>query len=292
MSPNADHPDFGVVVLTLGKRLEDLRRGLESVLAQEDVVVDVVVVGNGWEPVDLPVGVRALGLPENVGIPAGRNAGVDQVAGDLLFFLDDDAYLPDPNFLASIKGRFASDPVLGLIQPRVEDPTGAQPPGRWVPRLRVGDRTRSGPATTLWEGATAVRRWVFEAAGGWPDEFFYGHEGIDLVWRIWDAGYMCWYAGDLVVHHPVISPLRHEEFYRMNARNRVWLAKRNLPVILVPMYVGSWIGLTLARTRDRDALRRWFSGLSEGVREAPAQRRPMKWRTAWRLTRAGRPPVV
>ena len=44
MSPNADHPDFGVVVLTLGKRPEDLRRGLESVLAQEDVVVDVVVV--------------------------------------------------------------------------------------------------------------------------------------------------------------------------------------------------------------------------------------------------------
>ena len=284
--------DFGVVVLTMGQRPEDLSRGVESVLAQQDVVVDVVVVGNGWEPVDLPVGVRTLGLPENVGIPAGRNAGVDQVAGDLLFFLDDDAYLPDPNFLASIKGRFASDPVLGLIQPRVEDPTGAQPPGRWVPRLRVGDRTRSGPATTLWEGATAVRRWVFEAAGGWPDEFFYGHEGIDLVWRVWDAGYTCWYAGDLVVHHPVINPLRHEEFYRMNARNRVWLAKRNLPVILEPMYVGSWIGLTLARTRDSDALRMWFSGLSEGVRKAPAQRRPMKWRTAWRLTRAGRPPVV
>jgi hypothetical protein len=58
------------------------------------------------------------------------------------------------------------------------------------------------------------------------------------------------------------------------------------------LYVGSWIGLTLARTRDRDALRVWFSGLSEGVRTAPAQRRPMKWRTAWRLTRAGRPPVV
>ena len=284
--------DFGVVVLTMGQRPEDLSRGVESVLAQQDVVVDVVVVGNGWEPVDLPVGVRTLGLPENVGIPAGRNAGVDQVAGGLLFFLDDDAYLPDPTFLASIKGRFASDPALGLIQPRVEDPTGAQPPGRWVPRLRVGDRTRSGPATTLWEGATAVRRWVFEAAGGWPDEFFYGHEGIDLVWRVWDAGYTCWYAGDLVVHHPVISPLRHEEFYRMNARNRVWLAKRNLPAILEPMYVGSWIGLTLARTRDRDALRMWFSGLSEGVREAPAQRRPMKWRTAWRLTRAGRPPVV
>jgi len=284
--------DFGVVVLTMGKRPEDLDRAVTSLLAQRDVDLDVVVVGNGWEPIGIPNGVTTLGLEANVGIPAGRNAGVDHVEGDLLFFLDDDASIPDPYFLASIKGRFDSDPQLGLIQPRVEDPTGLEPPGRWVPRLIVGDRTRSGPATTLWEGATAVRRSAFDAAEGWPDEFFYGHEGIDLVWRVWDAGYTCWYAGDLVVHHPVINPLRHEEFYRMNARNRVWLAKRNLPVILEPLYVGSWVGMTLVRVRDRDALRAWFSGLGEGIRENPAQRRPMKWSTAWRMAKAGRPPLV
>lgn len=284
--------DFGVVVLTMGKRPEDLRRAVASVLDQREVEVDVVVVGNGWRPTGLPDGVKTLALTENVGIPAGRNAGVDEVDGDLLFFLDDDASIPDPHFLASVKGRFDSDPQLGLIQPRVEDATGLEPPGRWVPRLIAGDRTRSGPATTLWEGATSIRRSAFDAADGWPAEFFYGHEGIDLVWRVWDAGYVCWYAGDLVVHHPVINPLRHEEFYRMNARNRVWLAKRNLPVVLEPLYVGSWIGLTVVRVRDRKALKAWFNGLAEGVRDQPEQRRPMKWKTAWRMTRAGRPPIL
>jgi len=284
--------DFGVVVLTMGKRPEELHRAITSLLEQRDVELDVVVVGNSWQPTGLPQGIKTLGLEENVGIPAGRNAGVDHVEGELLFFLDDDASIADPYFLASIKGRFDSDATVGLIQPRVEDPTGLEPPGRWVPRLFVGDRTRSGPATTLWEGATTIRRSVFEAANRWPDEFFYGHEGIDLVWRVWDAGYTCWYAGDLVVHHPVINPLRHEEFYRMNARNRVWLAKRNLPVVLEPLYVGSWVAMTLARVRDREALRAWFSGLGEGIRENPGQRRPMKWSTAWRMTKAGRPPVV
>ena len=284
--------DIGVVILTMGKRPEDLRRAIDSVLAQQDIQVEAVVVGNGWEPTDLPAGVAALGLPENVGIPAGRNAGVPYVGGDLLFFLDDDASLPDPHFLASIKGRFDSDPQLGLIQPRVEDPTGLQPPGRWVPRLRVGDRTRSGPATTLWEGATAIRRAAFDAAGGWPEEFFYAHEGIDLVWRVWDAGYTCWYAGDLVVHHPVIDPARHDEFYRMNARNRVWLAKRNLPAPLEPLYVATWSLLSLARLPDQRARRVWLDGLREGIRETPNDRRPMAWETAWRMTRAGRPPVV
>jgi GT2 family glycosyltransferase len=285
-------PTFGVVVLTMGKRPDDLRRGLESVLAQQGVQTDVVVVGNGWEPTGLPDGVRTLALPENVGIPAGRNAGVPEVSGEYLFFLDDDADLPDPTFLASVADRFAADPELGLIQPRVVDPTGLEPPRRWVPRLRVGNPMASSPATALWEGAVAMRRELFDRIGGWPDEFFYAHEGIDLVWRVWDEGYVPWYAADLVAHHPVIDPARHEVYYRLNARNRVWLARRNLPVVLEPVYVGTWVGMTLLRVRDKDALRAWFGGLREGVAERPAGRRAMKWRTVWAMTKAGRPPVI
>ena len=67
--------DFGVVILTMGTRPVELRRAIDSVLEQRDVTCDIVVVGNGWEPVDLPDGVRAHGLERNVGIPAGRNAG-------------------------------------------------------------------------------------------------------------------------------------------------------------------------------------------------------------------------
>ncbi|MCX6601979.1 MAG: glycosyltransferase, partial [Acidobacteria bacterium] len=200
------NPAYGVVVLTMGKRPTELARGLQSLLNQKNVELDIVVVGNGWQPQGLPVGVKALALAENVGIPAGRNAGVEHVQGELLFFLDDDASLADDNFLATVAQRFNDDPKLGLIQPRVVDPTGLAAPGRWVPRLRVGDPAAPGPATSLWEGAVAMRRALFDRIGGWPDEFFYAHEGIDLVWRVWDEGFTPWYAGDLVVHHPVIDP--------------------------------------------------------------------------------------
>ena len=285
-------PRIGVVVLTMGRRPEDLQRGLASLAAQRDVDCDVVVVGNGWDPVGLPDGVRGLHLPENLGIPAGRNAGVPLVQGELLFFLDDDAWLPDARFLAGLAARFDADPELGLVQPRVVDPSNPNAPGRWVPRLRVGDPATPGPATALWEGAVMMRRSVLDAAGGWPDCFFYAHEGIDLVWRVWDAGFVAWYAGDVVVHHPVIDPARHDVYYRLNARNRVWLARRNLPLVLEPAYVGTWIGITMLRMRDRDAQRAWWAGLREGVRERPPGRRPMRWRTVWRMTRAGRPPII
>ena len=135
------------MVLTMGNRPADLRAGLESLLAQRDVVLDVVVVGNGWEPTGLPEGVRGLGLPVNRGIPAGRNAGVGEVAGDLLFFLDDDAVLPTDDVLSRMAAQLAADPTLGLIQPRVVDPEGREAPRRWTPRVRVGDPGRSSPAT-------------------------------------------------------------------------------------------------------------------------------------------------
>src|SRR5690349_22384063 len=93
-------PRVGVVVLTQGNRPDDLAAGLDMVLRQRDVTTDIVVIGNPWEPTGLPAGVRGIGLPEGLGIPGGRNAGVPHVAGDLLFFLDDDARPATEDYLA------------------------------------------------------------------------------------------------------------------------------------------------------------------------------------------------
>jgi GT2 family glycosyltransferase len=93
-------PRVGVVVLSQGRRPDGLAASLASVLRQERVALDVVVVGNGWGPQGLADGVRGIHLAENLGIPAGRNAGVPHVAGEALFFLDDDETVPSATFLA------------------------------------------------------------------------------------------------------------------------------------------------------------------------------------------------
>ena len=283
---------FGVVVLTQGKRPEDLTRALESLLAQRDVTTDIVVIGNGWEPIGLPAGVRSVGLPENLGIPAGRNAGVPYVGGELLFFLDDDASLPTPDVLAELADRFQADPGLGLIQPRVADPAGLPSPRRWTPRLRVGDPTHSSDVAAVWEGGVALRRKVFDTTHGWPAEFFYAHEGIELAWRVWDAGYRVRYDGDIVVNHPVIAPTRHSVFHRFSARNRVWLARRNLPLPIGVIYVAVWFVISALRLRAKADASEMMHGYWEGITEPCGQRRRVQWRTVWRMTRAGRPPVV
>jgi GT2 family glycosyltransferase len=288
---------FGVVILTQGTRPEDLKRGFRSLQAQRDVDLDVVVVGNGWRPEGLPDGFKALHLEENLGIPAGRNAGVPVVSGEFLFFLDDDAWLPEDDFLASCARLFREHPDIGMIQPRIEDPADPAAPQRWIPRLRKGGSHDSSNVFSVVEMAIAMRRDVFEMTGGWPSSFWYAHEGIEFAWRVWDTGFRTWYDGGLRAGHPVIDPRRHEEFFRLNARNRVWLARRNLHWPFSWAYVGSWTLVQLARSRRQpQQLKPWFAGWRSGWTQDPwapgEARRKLKWSTIFRMGAAGRWPVI
>ena len=282
---------IGCIVLTQGRRPAELAAALDSLAAQAGVEHESVVVGNGWTPIDLPAGVRAVALAEDRGIPGGRNAGVDAVGGELLFFLDDDARLAAPDALARVAERF-QDPGLGMLQLRVRPSDGGPAPRDWVPRLRVGDPARSSELTAVWEGAVAVRRTVFEQAGGWPEEFRRGHEGVDLAWRIMDTGRRVVYAGDIEVLHPSYRTAPHDHSAYYGARNRVFLARRNLPLPLGVLYVAGFVLRMLPVLRTPARARAALRGYRDGLRQPCGPRRRLRASTLWRMTRAGRPPVI
>ena len=282
---------FACVVLTQGRRPAELGAAIGSLLSQRGVDVDVVVVGNGWEPEGLPAGVKSVALETDAGIPAGRNAGVPAVRGELLFFLDDDARLASPDALERVAARMTPD--VGLLQLRVAPSTPGVPPRDWVPRLRVGDPARSSDVTAVWEGAVAIPRAVFERVGGWPAEFRFAHEGIDLAWRVLDTGRRVVYAGDIAALHPVYKPAAHDYSAYHGARNRVWLARRHLPLPLAVLYVLGFMARTLpllARSRERMA--EAARGYRDGLRGQCGRRRPLRARTLWRMTMTGRPPII
>ena len=285
-------PEISAVLLTLGDRPTELARAVASIRAQRDVEVEVVVVANGADVLDPPEGVRVVRLQDNVGIPAGRNAGWRETSGPIVMFLDDDGWLADSGVFALLLREFADDPALGIVSLRIADPAGGATARRHVPRLRASDPMRSGPVTTFLGGACAVRREVLLRCGGLPDGFFYAHEETDLAWRAIDDGWGIRYEAEASMLHPATLPSRHLTYYRLNARNRVWLARRRLPWPLVPVYTATWAVLTVARTHDKDGLRTWFRGFAEGWRTDPGERDPMRWNTVWRMTKLGRPPVV
>jgi GT2 family glycosyltransferase len=283
------------VILTMGNRQAELERAVLSAVAlgaAHDDGAEVVVVANGTDVPPVPPGVLTLRLPENAGVAGGRNAGVAVCAGDVVLFLDDDGWYPDTGLGEHVASRFAADPRLAVLSFRVVDPEGG-PGARWhVPRLRAGDPERSSVVTTFAGGACAIRRSAFEEAGGLPDQFFYAHEETDLAWRLIELGYRLEYDGAARMCHPAVPNARHATWYRLDGRNRVLIARRNLPWPLAWVYLLNWVMLTAARERSLGAVRAWLAGFAEGWRLDPAGRHPISLGTAWRMTRAGRPPVI
>ena len=292
---------LGAVILTMGNRPEELQDLLRSVAEQNGDPIDVVVIGNGIKASQLPglEQVRTLDLPDNLGIPGGRNRGFDlllalpdQQRPEAVLVLDDDGKLDGPDAAERIRAAFEADPALGIVSFRICDPVSGEVQRRHVPRVRVGDPNRSSKVTTFLGGASAIRTAVIDQVGGLPDDWFYCHEETDQAWRALDAGWSIEYRADLTLLHPKSLPSRHATYAYNVARNRVWLARRNLPGVLIPAYLGVWAALTFARTRNREILRVWLRGFAAGWRTPCGPRRPMSWGTVWRMTRLGRPPVI
>ncbi|MET9443547.1 hypothetical protein [Streptomyces sp. NPDC006610] len=70
-------PRIDVIVLTMNDRPSEETAAQETLVAQAGVDVRVCVVGTGCRPEVVPPGALSISLPENVGIPAGRNAGAE-----------------------------------------------------------------------------------------------------------------------------------------------------------------------------------------------------------------------
>jgi GT2 family glycosyltransferase len=284
---------LSIVILTMGNRPQEVLRAIESTAPLRAAGAELVVVGNGADPPPVPDGARTLRLTRNAGVAGGRNAGLAACTGDVVLFLDDDGWYPEPGPLGQqVADRFAAEPELAVLAFRVLDPAGGAG-ARWhVPRLRAGDPERSSVVTTFAGGACAIRRSAYCEAGGFPDAFFFGHEETDLSWRLTELGYRIEYDAAARMCHPAVSNARHPAWYRTEARNRVWLARRNLPWPVAFCYLADWLVLTVLRERSAVALRAWFAGFADGWRLDPGPRQPISLRAMWRLTRAGRPPLI
>jgi hypothetical protein len=108
-----------------------------------------------------------------------------------------------------------------------------------------------------------------------------------------DTGRRVLYLGDVAAQHPVYATAPHDYSAFYGARNRVWLARRHLPWPVAALYVLGFMARTLpllarSRPRLRDALR----GYAAGLREPCGPRKPLRVETLWRMTRAGRPPLL
>lgn len=224
------------VVLLSWNRLDDTLAAVDSVLAQEIDSLALWVVDQGSSPEQVAAlgrlsahlpDVNLIELPRNVGVPAGRNIGINAGTAEFVVCLDNDAVFDTPYALSSAVDRLASDPGLGAVAFRaLEHSTRELDLGSWAyPRVHM-QTSNPVPVTRFVGVGHALRRAAFIDAGGYDEELFFCEEELDLSYRMIDSGYRILYDPSIVVLHKASAEERIDW-----DRGRVYHQARNAVVV-------------------------------------------------------------
>jgi GT2 family glycosyltransferase/glycosyltransferase involved in cell wall biosynthesis len=219
-----------VAIIILNRNQGEFTRDCLASLQQIDYpYFRILVVDNGSTDNSLPPvaqefpQVDFLWLKRNVGVAAGRNAGVREVLGHqpaYVLFLDNDT-LVAPDFLTRLVGRMNSGLGIGAVQPKIYF---ADPPdricsfgGKFYPRISHYRHPQSGrydsaktqlavDIDTVSGCAGLMRASVFHEIGLLDETYSpYCHEDVDWSLRMRKAGYRLMVEPAAVVWHRVSS---------------------------------------------------------------------------------------
>jgi cellulose synthase/poly-beta-1,6-N-acetylglucosamine synthase-like glycosyltransferase len=148
--------------------------------------------------------------------PAGRarDLGVGRAKGEIIVFIDDDAYFGHERVLEMLISTLDADPTIGIVGPaKVLSPNAtqlqrriAEEVPRWIYPV-VHEDTESNPPlnsygyTGITTTCAAMRRAVFEQVGGFDEQLTTGPEDTEFFYRVRRAGYRFIIPRDCWVYH-------------------------------------------------------------------------------------------
>jgi GT2 family glycosyltransferase len=179
---------------------------LESLLALEYPNFEIIVVDDGSTDATAEIarrfGVRLISTP-NRGLSSARNTGLAAATGEVVAYIDDDAYA-DPHWLT-----YAVSALLGGRHAAVGGPN-VPPPGDGPVAAAVA-RAPGGPIHVLVNDTEAehipgcnmvFRRDALRAVGGFDPQFRTAGDDVDVCWRLQARGESIgFHPAALVWHH-------------------------------------------------------------------------------------------
>lgn len=255
-------PRVSVTIITRN-RPDELADTVSNVLEQSYPDIDLLIVENGSdaEVVDHNQGryrsmdrVRYIVLEENLGVSGGRRVGLEQVNGDYIIEIDDDAVFVERDAIATAVDYLEAHLQVGILAFKITNYHTRQiTPYEYPFRDKGRDPDQPGPCTWFIGAGHAFRRELIERVGTYRDFFPWGSEEQDLALRALDVGYEIIYLPDVHVLHKKSPNARIDdlrEFTSIALKNRVKVALLNLPwYSAISYFLIRGIQLTL-KTRD------------------------------------------
>lgn len=207
---NTPWPRISVVVCTYngGRTLGECFRHLQRVDYPnfEVIVVDDGSTDHGADGATA-YGFRLIRLP-NGGLSRARNTGLHAATGEIVAYLDDDAY-PDPDWLRYLAAAFLRTQYVGIGGPNIP------PPGTWVEEcvsnapggpihVLLGDREAEHiPGCNM-----AFRKSALLEIGGFDEMFRVAGDDVDVCWSLQRRGWKLGFDPAAVVWHRRRSSFR------------------------------------------------------------------------------------
>ncbi|HMH82891.1 MAG TPA: glycosyltransferase [Gemmatimonadales bacterium] len=204
-APSLPWPRISVVVCsynggrTIRDTCEALRRldypDYETIVVDDGSTDDMAAIARTYD-------VRVIRTP-NRGLSSARNTGLAAATGEIVAYLDDDAY-PDPHWLTYLAATFLSTSHAGVGGPNIA-PAGdgpiaecvARAPGGPVHVLVTDLEAEHIPGCNM-----AFRKACLEAIGGFDPRFRTAGDDVDLCWRLQERGWtLGFHPAALVWHH-------------------------------------------------------------------------------------------
>ncbi len=244
-SPDLRWPKISVVVSTLNgaATLRDTLVGLEQ-LDYPDYEVIVVNDGStdGTPQIASEYQVRLI-TTKNQGLSAARNVGIRAAAGEIVAFIDDDAY-PEIHWLRFLALAFLEGKYVGVGGPNLPPPDDgwmadavANAPGGPNPVLLSDTVAEHIPGCNM-----AFRKDALEAIGGFDSRFRSAGDDVDVCWRLRDRGGLLGYSAAAVVWHHRRRSIRRFWRQQVGYGKAEALLERKWPSRYSRVGQLSWIG--------------------------------------------------
>ncbi|MBJ6801032.1 glycoside hydrolase family 99-like domain-containing protein [Geomonas propionica] len=216
------------VIICTYNRVELLRDSIAAIQKQQFPAADfeIVVVDNNSSDDTRAVTEQAAASSEvaikyifeaRQGLSFARNAGIENAAGEIVAFVDDDIDA-EPGWLAAIVDAFADADVAcagGPIRPVWPSERPAWLSDDWVPYLTINefDAARKAGAFTWpdtpWGANITFRKSVFDSIGVFPTNLgrignsLLSNEEVNICKKIAQAGLRIAFAPEAVIHHKI-----------------------------------------------------------------------------------------
>ena len=202
--PSLPWPRISVVVCTYNgaRTIRDCFEGLKR-LAYPDY--EVIVVDDGSTDATAAIAREyhcRLIQTENRGLSSARNTGLGEATGEIVAYIDDDAY-PDPHWLAYLAATFLSTSHAAVGGPNVAPPGDgpiaeciARAPGGPVHVLLSDREAEHLPGCNM-----AFRKARLEAIGGFDPQFRTAGDDVDICWRLEERGWTLGFSAAAMVWH-------------------------------------------------------------------------------------------